>query len=646
MILDFFADNADIYGRFIALIFFDGGIVMKIKKTVVFRLLALAIGVGMMLFACDSSGSGDPTDTSPTTTFPPNTNPTNTAGTGISFTAAAVDKGESNTNEITLTFSEAVSITIEDVSIVVKTSGYSLKKNSLTGSGRTYTLKISSFNGTYVGPVSCDITVAKSGIESDAKAVVLQYNSGIINYDVYQSKDIDSGLTAELTFTFGKSFELKDDYITITPGSGSAYKGDLSGSGKTWKLGITSVSEGDVSVKVSDASVYSDAKKVSLKKEASTTPTGPGSGSVTAIYIERVPKNYSPLCTDPASPTNTYVVEDGFPRQFYARFIPENPAFKTVEWYAVNDTTKPENGKISVTGSGIYGSVKVEGMTATSPSGANPQLSLRSLDTLKASDLVTIQPIERKIPDKVFVEYTNTGDTGNFYDATNGIQLIEGKNNSVKIITGLVLGTEGRNYLTNDQKQTVKKEGDAFNYVSKVVADPNSGLNLIEYTFTPIIKKGDNNTSPRTGKFTINAEYSKATDATKPINVSVVYKPITSVSWTITSVDLQQPIDGGTYALPVNTISTPLGKRSELILTIVPDQPYDKFTTPTVTGPTGVQNPGQYISITAVSGKDNQWVIKKLKDLPAQGIFVSNKVYNAREILFQNPEDLTLFLSN
>jgi hypothetical protein len=94
--------------------------------------------------------------------------------------------------------------------------------------------------------------------------------------------------STKITFTFSAAVTgLEADDITLTGGTGVVTKGTLSGSDKSWELGITVTTAGTVSVKVTKNGISSAAKNITVYKSASSDITWtlaqvggvPGAGS-------------------------------------------------------------------------------------------------------------------------------------------------------------------------------------------------------------------------------------------------------------------------------------------------------------------------------------------------------------------------------
>jgi hypothetical protein len=85
-----------------------------------------------------------------------------------------------------------------------------------------------------------------------------------------------SGVTTstKITFTFaGAVTGLTAEQITLTNGTGAAAKGAISGDGENWSLGITVETAGDLSVAIDKAGVESEAKTVTVHKQAAAPAT-------------------------------------------------------------------------------------------------------------------------------------------------------------------------------------------------------------------------------------------------------------------------------------------------------------------------------------------------------------------------------------
>ncbi|MGB4610928.1 MAG: phage major capsid protein [Saccharofermentanales bacterium] len=107
------------------------------------------------------------------------------------------------------------------------------------------------------------LIIAEGTMTNDKAGALITIGSATTDIDVTISSVEQVGGTSGsvdstgIKITFDKDVEgLTAEHITLTNGTGSAIKGTLSGSNKIWTLGITSPSEGSVSVKVSGLTGY------------------------------------------------------------------------------------------------------------------------------------------------------------------------------------------------------------------------------------------------------------------------------------------------------------------------------------------------------------------------------------------------------
>jgi hypothetical protein len=182
-----------------------------------------------------------------------------TGGDGGDITYTVTPSGTPTTNTLNFTFSSSVDLTADDITITNGTG--SATKGSLTGSGTSYSLGVTTNTA---GTIS--VSINKSGIESGSKniTIVKDTDSSDITYTVTPSGTPTTN-TIVLTFSSAIS-DLTVDNIVITDGTGNATKGILTGSGTSYSLGVTTNTAGTISVSINKTGIESGTKPVTLIK--------------------------------------------------------------------------------------------------------------------------------------------------------------------------------------------------------------------------------------------------------------------------------------------------------------------------------------------------------------------------------------------
>jgi len=498
---------------------------MMTRKGVFIRLFAMAICLGMIFYACNSTDP-EPAPTNPTNTYPTN-NPSNTdpPSTGTSYTVTASPTG-AETTKLTFKFASSVTIDKSDINITPVNTAYQVTKGTLKGSGDSYDLNVSISGDGFNGSFKCRVSIEKSGISSDDREVDFYRSEGLTDYTLNTPLTIDSAGNAKLKFTFlYNNVNLNYNDITITVPSGcylNYQQSGFSGSAREYTLDLTYATPGDYKVKLSTQGVNTAEKTLTLTKQGSNPPQG-GDGVVTAVQIKAVPNKYSV-----ADGITEWTVEDGFPRQYEAVFTPST-ANVSVTWTAVND---PNDRTIQLTPNGKYATVQF--MKAGS-STTFPFIYVECSDAYKAwAQSSTITTVTKKVPTGFYmvpevVSGVASGKGTYATVSTSSIMLYEG-DTSVKLITGLTKGGSAGTNLTNDQTQkTVTKSGtnpDSFSVNSSSYIDPTTGLPLLQYIIKPETDKGSPG-SGASGKFTLAAQ--NGGSASTDVNVTVIYQPITQI---------------------------------------------------------------------------------------------------------------------
>jgi len=164
----------------------------------------------------------------------------------------------SETRSISLTFSrDPGALTASDIAITAGSG--SATGGSLSGNGTNRTLTVS---GVTAGTVS--VAINREGIENEARPVTL---SGRPLDITWTATPVGDPGTTEISFTFSASVgtqHLDAADFTITPETGSATMGTLSGNGATRTLAVSGVNAGTVSVAIDRAGIESEPQMVTL----------------------------------------------------------------------------------------------------------------------------------------------------------------------------------------------------------------------------------------------------------------------------------------------------------------------------------------------------------------------------------------------
>ena len=125
-----------------------------------------------------------------------------------------------------------------------------------------------------------------------------------INYTVEANGSSGSVPSTTLTFVFDDDVTITANDITITNGTGTVTKGNLNGSGKSYTLGITVTTAGNISVSINKTGISSAAKSVTVHKETEVTGgekslkiTGFGSNHENYHYEINMFENYEDIET-------------------------------------------------------------------------------------------------------------------------------------------------------------------------------------------------------------------------------------------------------------------------------------------------------------------------------------------------------------
>ena len=220
------------------------------KNTVkLFGLIALIVLIGFA--ACDDENDPD------------NIDPDNPGG-DITWTASANGAADTtDTTIITFTFSEAVTgLTADNITLTNGTG--SAAKVSLSGSGAGYVLFI-----TVTTPGTISLKVTKEGVSVDAQDVTVHKKLSVIPWSAAADGTLSAVDSTKITFTFPVAIDdLTANDITLTPITVSVTKGELSGSGTSWELGITVTKQGYITAAIAKTGVSAAVQQVQVFKAA------------------------------------------------------------------------------------------------------------------------------------------------------------------------------------------------------------------------------------------------------------------------------------------------------------------------------------------------------------------------------------------
>jgi hypothetical protein len=132
---------------------------------------------------------------------------------------------------------------------------------SLTGSGKEWSLEI-----VVESAGSVRVAVTKEGVE-DRQRTVDVYKAAeqtLLSFDAAANGG-ERRASSVITLSFGEAVFLTGADIRLNAGTGSVTKGALSGGGKTWSLGITAESAGDITVSINKTGIEAGEKTVTVQ---------------------------------------------------------------------------------------------------------------------------------------------------------------------------------------------------------------------------------------------------------------------------------------------------------------------------------------------------------------------------------------------
>jgi hypothetical protein len=205
--------------------------------------------------------------------------------TDITWTAEADGDGTAASTKIDFTFARAVSgLTAEQITVINDTG--SVTKGELTGGGTEWSLGI-----TVETEGDIAVRIDRDGVDSGEQAVTVHKAPVAAWTAVADGAD---GVTTStvINFTFDKAVVgLTADDITVTENTGRVARGDLTGSGTNWALGIVVETAGDVAVVISKDGITTATKNVAVYKAGEITAltwsaqADGGGGVFTSTYI-------------------------------------------------------------------------------------------------------------------------------------------------------------------------------------------------------------------------------------------------------------------------------------------------------------------------------------------------------------------------
>jgi hypothetical protein len=185
----------------------------------------------------------------------------------LTYTATPDGGVRAASTKIDFSFGAAVvDLNVEQITLTGDTGA--VTKGSLTGSGTSWSLGIS-----VTTPGKVQVGIANPRIEDTAKNVTV-YKP--ITYIAAADGASNTTTSTAIDFTFTAAVsDLAAGDISVTGGTGSVTTGGLTGSGKTWFLGITEVNTaGTVKVRINKDGIENVEKTVTAHKAAVSSLTG------------------------------------------------------------------------------------------------------------------------------------------------------------------------------------------------------------------------------------------------------------------------------------------------------------------------------------------------------------------------------------
>ena len=197
--------------------------------------------------------------------------------TGIGYTVSANGaNGSVTSDKLTFHFTKNVTTLDESDITITDGTGTAVKDGAPTGGDRYWELPI-----TTVTRGTIKVKVSKDGIQSSIRNATV-YDDRITTYTVTPNGSAGTTDTSLLTFDFDDDIRgvgLVQDDIAITTGAGTvatirarSWTETASNDGTEFTLGVTTVSEGTITVKITKAGIDAAVQTVDVYKDT-TTPT-------------------------------------------------------------------------------------------------------------------------------------------------------------------------------------------------------------------------------------------------------------------------------------------------------------------------------------------------------------------------------------
>jgi hypothetical protein len=194
--------------------------------------------------------------------------------------------GTSDSTAIAFSFSgEVPGLTVDNITVEADTG--SVIKGTLTGSGTEWSLGIA-----VEAAGDLIVGIQKDGVEIGTKKVAV-YKAGqiaLLSWDVQANGAEGASNSTAIVFAFsGAVAELNANSISIADDTGSVVKGELSGSGTSWSLGIAVNTAGTIKIKINKEGIEAAEKTLAVHKAPdigySTAADGSATATSTAIIF-------------------------------------------------------------------------------------------------------------------------------------------------------------------------------------------------------------------------------------------------------------------------------------------------------------------------------------------------------------------------
>jgi hypothetical protein len=199
--------------------------------------------------------------------------------------AAAVNGANGTEDSTAIVFSfdkDIADLAAEHISLANGTG--SVTAGSLSGSGRQWSLGIAVQKAG-----SVRVAINKAGIEAGERTLDLHKAGESILISFTAAADGSARkASAAITLNFGKAVSLAGADIAVTAGTGGIRKGALSGNGRTWSLGITVETPGDITVSITKDGIEAGEKSITVYKPVAYDAMADGGGAEPSGRIDFV----------------------------------------------------------------------------------------------------------------------------------------------------------------------------------------------------------------------------------------------------------------------------------------------------------------------------------------------------------------------